>query len=55
MEIFRGRTEGCLLKAPLSGSGKGLNWCKGTFTPFISGWCTRVAALQGGGYCGTHI
>ena len=40
--------EGCLLKAPLSGSGKGLNWCKGTFTPFISGWCTRVAALQGG-------
>ena len=40
--------EGCLLKAPLSGSGKGLNWCKGTFTPFISGWCTHVAALQGG-------
>ena len=32
----------------LSGSGKGLNWCKGTFTPFISGWCTHVAALQGG-------
>ena len=40
--------EGCLLKAPLSGSGKGLNWCKGVFTPFISGWCTRVAASQGG-------
>lgn len=40
--------ERCLLKAPLSGSGKGLNWCKGTFTPFISGWCTRVAASQGG-------
>lgn len=38
----------CLLKAPLSGSGKGLNWCKGIFTSFISGWCTRVAALQGG-------
>ena len=38
----------CILKAPLSGSGKGLNWCKGVFTPFISGWCTRVAALQGG-------
>lgn len=36
------------VEAPLSGSGKGLNWCKGTFTPFISGWCTRVAALQGG-------
>jgi len=40
--------EECLLKAPLSGSGKGLNWCKGTFTPFISGWCARVAASQGG-------
>ena len=38
----------CLLKAPLSGSGKGLNWCKGIFTPFISGWCTRVTASQGG-------
>lgn len=38
----------CLLKAPLSGSGKGLNWCKGVFTDFISGWCNRVAALQGG-------
>lgn len=40
--------ESCLLKAPLSGSGKGLNWCKGIFTPFISGWCARVATLQGG-------
>ena len=40
--------ECCLLKAPLSGSGKGLNWCKGIFTPLISGWCTRVAASQGG-------
>lgn len=38
----------CLLKAPLSGSGKGLNWCKGAFTAFISGWCNRVAAWQGG-------
>lgn len=38
----------CLLKAPLSGSGKGLNWCKGEFTSFIFGWCSRVAALQGG-------
>ncbi|WP_195406528.1 hypothetical protein [Bacteroides congonensis] len=40
--------ECCLLKAPLSGSGKGLNWCKGIFTPFISGWCARVVASQGG-------
>lgn len=40
--------DGCLLKAPLSGSGKGLNWCKGVFTPFISGWCAHVASSQGG-------
>ena len=38
----------CLLKAPLSGSGKGLNWCKGEFTSSISGWCTRIGASQGG-------
>lgn len=40
--------ETCLLKAPLSGSGKGLNWCRGTYTSFVSGWCSRVDALQGG-------
>ena len=45
--FVEGRKE-CLLKAPLSGSGKGLNWRKGIFTSFISGWCTRVAASQGG-------
>lgn len=38
----------CLLKAPLSGSGKGLNWCKGVYTPSISGWCGRVGTRQGG-------
>lgn len=47
-KAFVEERESCLLKAPLSGSGKGLNWCKGVFTPFISGWCTRVAASQGG-------
>ncbi len=36
----------CLLKAPLSGSGKGLNWCKGEFTPLISGWCNRTLMHQ---------
>lgn len=40
--------EVCLLKAPLSGSGKGLNWCKGVFTPSISGWCARIGSQQGG-------
>lgn len=38
----------CLLKAPLSGSGKGLNWCKGVFTPSLAGWCAHVGAQQGG-------
>lgn len=47
-KAFVEEQEGCLLKAPFSGSGKGLNWCKGAFTPFISGWCARVAASQGG-------
>lgn len=38
----------CLLKAPLSGSGKGLNWCKGVYTPSIEGWCKNKSASQGG-------
>jgi len=38
----------CLLKAPLSGSGKGLYWCKGSFTPHISDWCRNVIRQQGG-------
>ena len=40
--------ERCLLKAPLSGSGKGLNWCKGAFTPLIERWCARIIEQQGG-------
>lgn len=38
----------CLLKAPLSGSGKGLNWCKGVFTTHISDWCKNIIRQQGG-------
>ncbi len=38
----------CILKAPLSGSGKGLNWCKGTFTFHIEHWCGNVLKQQGG-------
>ena len=39
----------CLLKAPLSGSGKGLVYCKeGGLTEAIAGWCARVANTQGG-------
>lgn len=40
--------DACLLKAPWSGSGKGLNWCKGVFTPLIAGWCARLIDQQGG-------
>jgi len=38
----------CLLKAPLSGSGKGLYWCKGVFTPHINDWCRNVIRQQDG-------
>ncbi len=48
VQCVRRRAGSVLVKAPLSGSGKGLNWCKGIFTTFISGWCARVAASQGG-------
>lgn len=40
--------EICLLKAPLSGSGKGLNWCRGVLTSSLAGWCARTEGLQGG-------
>jgi hypothetical protein len=36
-----------LLKAPLSGSGKGLNWCPGQMTAGIEGWCRQVIERQG--------
>ena len=37
----------CVLKAPWSGSGKGLNWCHGTFTKSIEGWCEHILKEQG--------
>ncbi|RHI12594.1 hypothetical protein DW182_00250 [Bacteroides sp. AM16-24] len=37
-----------VLKAPWSSSGKGLNWCRGTFTDSIAGWCQHVLDEQGG-------
>jgi hypothetical protein len=40
--------KSCLLKAPLSGSGKGLNWCRGEFTPHIGDWCKNMIWQQGG-------
>lgn len=44
---FVTRHGACVLKAPWSGSGKGLNWCKGVFTQSIEGWCERVIREQG--------
>lgn len=43
---FVERTEACVLKAPWSGSGKGLNWCQGTFTKSIEGWCEHIIKEQ---------
>ena len=37
----------CLFKAPWSGSGKGLNWCRCGFTKNLSDWCERVIKEQG--------
>lgn len=36
-----------VLKAPLSGSGKGLSWCRGEFTPLIEHWCEKLLNKQG--------
>lgn len=36
-----------LLKAPWSGSGKGLRRGKGTYAPPLSGWCKRILSQQG--------
>lgn len=40
----RGRT---VLKAPWSGSGRGLLWCDGRYTPAVAGWCANVLRRQG--------
>ncbi|MFI3296472.1 MAG: hypothetical protein R3Y59_02465 [bacterium] len=36
-----------VLKAPWSGSGKGVFWSKGKLTSSLSGWCKRVIEKQG--------
>ena len=45
-EYVEGRGH-VLLKAPWSGSGKGLCWCTGTFTSSVAGWCAKVLRGQG--------
>lgn len=47
IKFFVESRERCVLKAPLSGSGKGLTWCKGVYTFAIGNWCGRVLEQQG--------
>lgn len=47
-EKFVKETDPCVLKAPWSGSGKGLMWCKGDFNRWISGWCENILKEQNG-------
>lgn len=46
--VFVESRQATVLKAPWSGSGKGLYWCKGVFTPHIGQWCARLIERQGG-------
>lgn len=42
----------CVFKAPLSGSGKGLNWYRdGKYSSPFERWCHRQLSLQGGVVC----
>lgn len=45
---FVKETSPCILKAPWSGSGRGLMWCKGDFNRWISGWCENILKEQNG-------
>lgn len=42
------RFDETILKAPWSGSGKGLRLGKGEYVPPLSGWCRRLLREQGG-------
>lgn len=46
-EAFVKHYKPCVLKAPWSGSGKGLNWCNdGNYTSSVAGWCKRILKDQ---------
>ena len=45
---FVGRYNRVLLKAPWSGSGKGIQWLSGGMDDNVSGWVRRILAAQGG-------
>ena len=42
-----GCREGAVLKAPWSGSGKGLRWCRGAWTEEAGRWCAKLLREQG--------
>lgn len=46
-ERYRQQQGPCIFKAPWSGSGKGLLWCRNDFDRSAAGWCGSVIAEQG--------
>ena len=42
-----GTPGGSVLKAPWSGSGRGLRWCRTGFPPQVRDWCVRMLQTQG--------
>ncbi|HKL96305.1 MAG TPA: hypothetical protein VJ856_03450 [Paludibacteraceae bacterium] len=47
IDSFSKQHDEIVLKAPISGSGKGLYWSKGVLTESLTGWCKRTLAKQG--------
>lgn len=47
IDSFSKQPDEIVLKAPISGSGKGLYWSKGALTESLTGWCKRTLAKQG--------
>lgn len=47
IHLFSRRYDEIVLKAPISGSGKGLYWSRGVLTESLTGWCKRTLEKQG--------
>ncbi|MDD4848780.1 MAG: hypothetical protein PHR53_08480 [Bacteroidales bacterium] len=48
IEIFLQKNQSVVLKAPWSGSGKGLRWCQTKLSKSDEGWCRHTIEKQGG-------
>lgn len=46
VRIYTEKHSFCLLKEPLSGSGKGLRWCKGQYTETLQRWNRNIIRNQ---------